>query len=117
MGHLPNCSFPLPCPPCPPPQHVDGINLFGMISIVSLVYCAPAAYAMESPMWGAAWQAAITKMGATQFYQILAVGGLFYHLYNQVCWCDAFDGVRLAPSASPPVHGLSAVLVLTISQV
>ena len=82
MGHLPSCTFPLL--PLPPPQHVDGINLFGMISIVSLVYCAPAAYAMESPMWGAAWQAAITKMGATHFYQILAVGGLFYHLYNQV---------------------------------
>ena len=95
MGHLPNCSFPLPCPPCPPPQHVDGINLFGMISIVSLVYCAPAAYAMESPMWGAAWQAAITKMGATQFYQILAVGGIFYHLYNQVGSCGGVTRVMV----------------------
>ena len=65
-------------------QHVDGINLFGLISIVSLVYCAPAAFVMESSVWGPAWQAAIDKLGALPFYQYLAVGGIFYHLYNQV---------------------------------
>lgn len=68
----------------PSSQHIDGINLFGLISIVSLLYCAPAAYFMESPMWGTAWEAAKTKLGAVPFYQLLAWGGLFYHLYNQV---------------------------------
>eukprot|EP00955_Chlamydomonas_euryale_P097128 365053-Chlamydomonas_euryale.AAC.12 len=39
---------------------------------------------MESSMWGAAWTAATEKLGATAFYQLLATGGIFYHLYNQV---------------------------------
>ena len=65
-------------------QQVDGINLFGLISIVSLLYCAPAAFIMERGMWQGAWQAASAKLGETAFLQLLAVGGLFYHLYNQV---------------------------------
>jgi hypothetical protein len=34
-----------------PMQHIDGINLFGLISIASLVYCLPAALYFESGMW------------------------------------------------------------------
>ena len=75
---VPSKTLPLPS------QHIDGINLFGLISIASLLYCAPAAVVMERSMWGPAWEAAVAKMGAAQFYQILAVGGVFYHLYNQV---------------------------------
>lgn len=66
------------------PQHIDGINLFGLISIVSLLYCAPAAVFAEGHVWGAAWDAATTKMGQGALLQLLAVGGIFYHLYNQV---------------------------------
>ncbi len=66
-------------------QNVDGVNLFGLISIASLLYCAPAAVVMEGAKWGPALQAAVTKMGSDMaFYQLLAWGGLFYHLYNQV---------------------------------
>lgn len=71
-------------------QHIDGINLFGLISIVSLVYCIPAAIWAESHLWGAAWNTAVQSMGAMPFYQLLAMSGLFYHLYNQV-------GVRSKP--------------------
>jgi len=74
-------------------KHVDGINLFGLISIVSLVYCAPAAVYMESSMWGAAWTAATEKLGATAFYQLLATGGIFYHLYNQASYMVLNQGV------------------------
>lgn len=65
-------------------QHIDGINLFGLISIVSLLFCAPAAFAAESHAWAGAWDAAAAKMGAGALVQLLAVGGVFYHLYNQV---------------------------------
>jgi solute carrier family 35 protein E1 len=65
-------------------QHIDGINLFGLISIVSLVYCAPAAFFMEGGQWAAAWQAAADKLGLQAFVQLLALSGVFYHLYNQV---------------------------------
>lgn len=70
-----------------PPQHIDGINLFGLISIASLLYCVPAAIWVERHMWGTAWQAAVNSLGATAFYQLLAMSGLFYHLYNQVSAC------------------------------
>lgn len=74
-------------------QDVDGINLFGLISIVSLVFCVPAAIWAESHMWGAAWQAAVANMGPLPFYQLLAASGLFYHLYNQVGVLQVQQGV------------------------
>ncbi|MEW5296931.1 MAG: hypothetical protein WDW36_000177 [Sanguina aurantia] len=74
-------------------KHIDGINLFGLISIASLVYCVPAAVVMESAVWPAAWQAACNKLGETGFYQMLAWGGLFYHLYNQASYMVLEQGV------------------------
>lgn len=74
-------------------KHVDGINLFGMISMVSLLYCCPAAYIMEGAMWGPAWDTAVAKLGALPFYQLLAVGGFFYHLYNQASYMVLNQGV------------------------
>lgn len=32
-----------------------------------------------------AWNAAIEKLGKEKFLQLLALSGVFYHLYNQVC--------------------------------
>jgi solute carrier family 35 protein E1 len=81
-------THPHPHPRCPHPhlhrQHIDGINLFGLISIVALCYCAPAAVYVEGHAWAAAWDAAVAKMGQSALLQLLAVGGIFYHLYNQV---------------------------------
>jgi len=68
-------------------QHVDGINLFGLISIVSLLYCAPAAVYFEGSQWMPAWNAAVEKVGKAKLLQLLALSGAFYHLYNQVCGC------------------------------
>lgn len=65
-------------------QHIDGINLFGLISISSLLFCVPAAIWAESHLWSAAWQTAVNNLGPLPFYQLLAMSGLFYHLYNQV---------------------------------
>ncbi len=69
-------------------QHIDGINLFGLISIVSLVYCVPAALLVERGAWSAAWAAASSQLGTAALLQLLALSGLFYHLYNQV-WVAA----------------------------
>lgn len=74
-------------------KHIDGINLFGLISLVSLLYCAPAAVYMEGAMWATAWDAAVLKLGAAQFYQMLAWGGLFYHLYNQASYMVLNQGI------------------------
>ncbi len=72
-------------PPLPPrPQHIDGINLFGLISIASLLFCAPAAIFCESGIWKAAWETSVARSGEAGTLQLLLWGGLFYHLYNQV---------------------------------
>lgn len=65
-------------------QDLGGINLFILISAASLLYCIPLAYVMESSQWGAAFEAAKLTVGTQGLLQLLAVGGLFYHLYNQV---------------------------------
>ncbi len=52
----PPCTLPTPARPHRA-QHVDGINLFGLISIASLLYCAPLAVICEGAQWPAALQA------------------------------------------------------------
>lgn len=65
-------------------QHIDGINLFGLISIASLLYCAPLAILMEGSAWSGAYNAALTSVGKNELYKQMAIAGIFYHLYNQV---------------------------------
>ena len=71
----------------PPPQdrNLDGINLFALLSIISCAYCIPLALVMESSKWSVAWDAAVASLGQTEFLKLLALSGIFYHLYNQVC--------------------------------
>lgn len=64
-------------------QHIDGINLFALISIASLLYCLPLALLMESHVWAGAYEAAAAKLTASGFVQQMVLGGIFYHLYNQ----------------------------------
>ena len=65
-------------------RNLDGINLFGLLSIISCVYCIPLAFVMESHMWPAMWETAVTSMGQGELLKLLALSGIFYHLYNQV---------------------------------
>lgn len=74
-------------------KDVDGINLFGLISIVSLLYCAPAAVFAESHVWGPAWDKAAANLGQAALLQLLAVSGLFYHLYNQASYMVLDQGI------------------------
>lgn len=74
-------------------KHIDGINLFGLISISSLLFCVPAAIWAEGHMWGPAWESAVQKLGPMAFYQLLAMSGLFYHLYNQASYMVLDQGV------------------------
>lgn len=67
-------------------QHIDGINLFGLISIASLLYCTPAAILMEGSKWSGAYSGALQSVGRNEFFKQMAAAGIFYHLYNQVCF-------------------------------
>lgn len=46
-----------------PSQDIGGINLFVLISAVSLLFCAPLAVVMESSQWSAAITAAQLTVG------------------------------------------------------
>ena len=65
-------------------QHIDGINLFGLISIASLLYCAPLAILMEGSAWSGAYNTALANVGKNELFKQMAIAGIFYHLYNQV---------------------------------
>lgn len=72
---------------------LDGINMYGLLCIVAMIMLAPVAYTVEGSQWAAGYAAACAKVGTTKFIQMLAAGGLFYHLYNQVSF-QALEGIN-----------------------
>jgi solute carrier family 35, member E1 len=67
---------------------------FGLISIASLLYCVPAALYMEARHWPAAVEAAkVASRGLLGAPSLLLVGGLFYHLYNQLSYMVLNQGL------------------------
>lgn len=100
VGADPACQpMPAPAPAHPPTQlpthpparpQLDGINLFAILSIISIFYCLPAALVLEGfkggvNNWAPLWDAAVASSGGLAAWaKLLAAGGLFYHLYNQV---------------------------------
>jgi len=67
-------------------KHIDGINLYGILGIIGLLYLAPAAYIVEGAQWSAGYAAAVAKVGEQKLWQMLFLSGIFYHLYNQVSY-------------------------------
>ncbi|KAE8673196.1 Xylulose 5-phosphate/phosphate translocator [Hibiscus syriacus] len=65
-------------------KEVNGLNLYGWISIISLFYLFPVAVLVEGPQWVQGYQNAIQSVGkASTFYTWVLISGIFYHLYNQ----------------------------------
>lgn len=74
-------------------DHIDGINMYALISMISLCYLAPVAFFVEGASWAGGWQVAAQAIGSNaKFIQLLALGGVFYHLYNQVSY-QALTGI------------------------
>jgi len=67
-------------------KNIDGINLYGILGIIGLVYLAPAALLIEGAQWSAGYAAAVAKVGEQKLWQMLFLSGIFYHLYNQVSY-------------------------------
>lgn len=66
-------------------KEVNGLNLYGWISIISLFYLFPVAIFVEGSQWVAGYHRAIETVGGkpSSLYLWVLVSGLFYHLYNQ----------------------------------
>lgn len=43
--------------------------------------------------WGAMWEQAVSTIGATSFWRLLASSGVFYHLYNQASYMVLDQGI------------------------
>ncbi|KAH8957831.1 hypothetical protein BDL97_07G111800 [Sphagnum fallax] len=65
---------------------VGGMNYYACLSILSLVFLTPFAFAVEGPkLWATGWQQASETVGQQFIWWVLAQS-VFYHLYNQVSY-------------------------------
>ncbi|OVA18392.1 Drug/metabolite transporter [Macleaya cordata] len=65
-------------------KEVNGLNLYGWISIISLMYLFPVAVFVEGSQWVEGYHRAIAASGnPSTFYLWVMLSGVFYHLYNQ----------------------------------
>lgn len=65
-------------------KEVNGLNLYGWISIISLLYLFPVAVFVEGSQWIQGYHKAIESVGkSSTFYLWVLLSGIFYHLYNQ----------------------------------
>ncbi|KAI3448971.1 hypothetical protein Pfo_005636, partial [Paulownia fortunei] len=74
-------------------KEVNGLNLYGWISIISLLYLFPVAVFVEGSQWVAGYHKAIAIIGKpSTFYLWVMLSGIFYHLYNQSSY-EALDDI------------------------
>ncbi|KAF2288102.1 hypothetical protein GH714_004402 [Hevea brasiliensis] len=74
-------------------KEVNGLNLYGWISILSLFYLFPVAVVVEGSQWIQGYHKAIEAVGkSSTFYIWVMVSGIFYHLYNQSSY-QALDDI------------------------
>ncbi|KAF9624492.1 hypothetical protein IFM89_011535 [Coptis chinensis] len=65
-------------------KEVNGLNLYGWISIVSLLYLFPVAVVVEGSQWVEGYHRAIQSVSnSSTFYLWVILSGVFFHLYNQ----------------------------------
>ncbi|EPS71045.1 hypothetical protein M569_03710 [Genlisea aurea] len=74
-------------------HEVNGLNLYGWISIISLIYLFPVAVFVEGSQWLSGYSKAIETVGNSKtFYLWVMLSGIFYHLYNQSSY-EALDDI------------------------
>ncbi|WCJ27696.1 Xylulose 5-phosphate/phosphate translocator chloroplastic [Euphorbia peplus] len=74
-------------------KEVNGLNMYGVISIISLIYLFPVAVYVEGSQWVQGYHNAIANVGKpSTFYMWVLVAGIFYHLYNQSSY-QALDDI------------------------
>jgi solute carrier family 35 protein E1 len=65
---------------------VGGMNYYACLSMLSLAFLTPFAFAVEGPkLWASGWQQATQTVGQQFFWWVMAQS-VFYHLYNQVSY-------------------------------
>lgn len=74
-------------------KQVNGLNLYGWITILSFFYLFPVAIFVEGSQWVPGYHKAIATIGTpSTFYLWVMLSGVFYHLYNQSSY-QALDDI------------------------
>ncbi|XP_071737340.1 xylulose 5-phosphate/phosphate translocator, chloroplastic [Rutidosis leptorrhynchoides] len=74
-------------------KQVNGLNLYGWITILSFFYLFPVAIFVEGSQWVPGYHKAIASIGnPSTFYLWVMISGVFYHLYNQSSY-QALDDI------------------------
>lgn len=94
-------------------KEVNGLNLYGWISIISLLYLFPVAVLVEGSQWVQGYHRAIQSVGksSTFFFWVL-LSGIFYHLYNQSSY-QALD--EISPLTFSVGNTMKRVVVIVSS--
>ncbi|PKA45989.1 Xylulose 5-phosphate/phosphate translocator, chloroplastic [Apostasia shenzhenica] len=94
-------------------KHVDGLNLYGWISIVSFLYLFPVALFVEGRHWLQGRRMAIAAVASPwTFYTWVLLSGVFYHLYNQSSY-QALD--EISPLTFSVGNTMKRVVVIVAS--
>ncbi|GMH00682.1 hypothetical protein Nepgr_002521 [Nepenthes gracilis] len=94
-------------------KEVDGLNLYGWISIVSLIYLFPVAIFVEGSQWLQGYHRAVEAIGKPMtFYIWVLLSGVFYHLYNQSSY-QALD--EISPLTFSVGNTMKRVVVIVSS--
>lgn len=77
-------------------KEVNGLNLYGWITIISFIYLFPVAIFVEGSQWLQGYSKAIEAAAlggkSSTFYLWVLLSGVFYHLYNQSSY-QALDDI------------------------
>lgn len=96
-------------------KEVNGLNLYGWISIISLMYLFPVAVYVEGSQWVSGYHKAIESIGKpATFYIWVMLSGIFYHLYNQSSY-EALD--QISPLTFSVSNTMKRVVVIASSLV
>lgn len=95
-------------------KQVNGLNLYGCISIVSFLYLFPVAIFVEGSKWVQGYHHAIEAVGSktSTLYIWVMVSGIFYHLYNQSSY-EALD--EISPLTFSVGNTMKRVVVIVSS--
>lgn len=94
-------------------KEVDGLNLYGWITILSLFYLFPVAIFVEGSQWIPGYYKALEAIGQkSTFYIWVLVSGVFYHLYNQSSY-QALD--EISPLTFSVGNTMKRVVVIVSS--
>ncbi|CAK9237592.1 unnamed protein product [Sphagnum troendelagicum] len=89
---------------------VGGMNYYACLSMMSLLFLTPFAFAVEGPkLWATGWQQASETVGQQFVWWVLAQS-VFYHLYNQVSYMSLNEISPLTFSVGNTMKRVSVIV-------